>query len=854
MLYYDPIGGFPDSKEKTGRFVGIAENVGDALTFWILTDDTNEVIARSDVRPYDEEQDPNLRAAAAVAPSVADGESETEPDAEPNVPTVVSTKEGQPLPTFDPLKIIGMSFLRDRDVDGTIHRAEVIEQLPLDDVEDEDSIQYVVKLGGGAREDVMTYGQIVNALTKQYERDYETMENGERHWTFRTIGDHRKKGNTWEVLVNWDDGSATWEPLSVIAKDDPVTVAAYAKDNELLDTPGWKRLRRLARNDKKIKRMLKQVQLNAMRNPRMKVYKFGVEIPRDYDDAVRLDEENGNTLWQDATKLEMKQLHEYKTFRDLGKGAPTPAGYKMIKLHLIFDCKHDFRRKARMVAGGHMTDPPKDTTYSSVVSLQSLRTVMFIGELNGMKMCAGDIGNAYLEAYTTEKVCFVAGPEFGELAGHTLIIVKALYGLRSSGARFHDLFAETMSGLKWFPSKADPDVWMLDCGDHWEYVATWVDDLLYIGMEPEKFYATLRELGYKLKGVGEPTYHLGGDFKRVKEPEDVLTWGSHTFVKKMLSKYEKMMGEPIPKREVHAPLEPGDHPELDDTEFCNAEQTKQYQSMLGDMQWAVSLGRIDIFCATMTLGGFRAMPRVGHLERAKRVYTFLRNYKKTSIKFRTEMPDYSQYTYVKPDWGHVYHPCKEDIPNDMPTPRGKPILTTTFWDANLLFDYVTGRSATGIIHLLNKTPIGWFCKRQGTVETATYGSEFVAGRIAVEQIIDLRTTLRYFGARLAGPSVMFGDNKAVVDSGMIPSFRLKKRHNILAFHRVREAVACDIVRLYHIDGRYNPADILTKHRSSREWYELMKPLIFWTWRDDPEPSVRRSEGSDNISSELVTEH
>ena len=388
-----------------------------------------------------------------------------------------------------------------------------------------------------------------------------------------------------------------------------------------------------------------------------------------------------------------------------------------------------------------------------------------------------------------------------------------------------------MDFLGWFPSKADPDVWMKDCGDHYEYLATWVDDLLYIGHNPNCFYKLITDLGFKLKGVQYPTYHLGGDFKRVNEPEPMLTWGSHTFVKKMLLKYEKMFGEPVPKQEVHAPLEPGDHPELDESPLCNDAQILQYQSMIGDFQWAVSLGRMDIYCATVTLSQFRSAPRIGHLNRAKRIYKFLRNYKKTSIKFRTEMPDYSHLSPYKPDFGHVYNSTAEEFDPDTPTARGKPILTTTFVDANLLFDMITGKSATGIIHLLNKTPIDWFCKKQSTIETATYGSEFTALKTAVEQLIALRSELRYFGVPIPGPSIIFCDNKAVVDTSMNASYRLKKRHNILAFHRVRSAIAADICRCYHIEGTQNPADILTKHRSSREWYELMKPLIFWSWRD-----------------------
>jgi hypothetical protein len=148
--------------------------------------------------------------------------------------------------------------------------------------------------------------------------------------------------------------------------------------------------------------------------------------------------------------------------------------------------------------------------------------------------------------------------------------------------------------------------------------------------------------------------------------------------------------------------------------------------------------------------------------------------------------------------------------------------------------------------MLNKTPIDWFSKRQSSVETATYGSEFVAARIAVDQIVELRHELRYFGVPLDGPAWMFGDNLAVVNSATMPSGKLQKRANLLNYHRVREAQAAGIVNFVHMDGRYNPADILTKFRSSREWYELLKPILFWRARDDQIGS-HIAEGSVSVS-------
>eukprot|EP00957_Ditylum_brightwellii_P001429 111734-Ditylum_brightwellii.AAC.2 len=168
----------------------------------------------------------------------------------------------------------------------------------------------------------------------------------------------------------------------------------------------------------------------------------------------------------------------------------------------------------------------------------------------------------------------------------------------------------------------------------------------------------------------------------------------------------------------------------------------------------------------------------------------------------------------------------------MPEPRGKPVMKTTFVDANLLHDVITRRSCTGITHLLNKTPIDWFFNRQNTVETATYGSEFAAARTAVDQIDDLHYTLCMLSVPVTGPSRMFGDNLSVVKSATMPSGKLLKHQNILNFHRVREAQFVGFINFVHIDGKHNPADVYTKHTLSREWYELMKPLIFWHARND----------------------
>jgi hypothetical protein len=148
---------------------------------------------------------------------------------------------------------------------------------------------------------------------------------------------------------------------------------------------------------------------------------------------------------------------------------------------------------------------------------------------------------------------------------------------------------------------------------------------------------------------------------------------------------------------------------------------------------------------------------------------------------------------------------------------------------------VTGHSATGILHLMNLTPIDWYSKRQDTaVEKATYGSEFVAARIATEQIMDIWNTLRYMGIPINDKTYMFGDNQSVVTSSTLPHSVLKKRHNMLAYHRVREAIAAGILKVFHIIGKLNPSDVLTIHLGHQVAFPLLKPFLFSNYtRKDP---------------------
>jgi hypothetical protein len=188
-------------------------------------------------------------------------------------------------------------------------------------------------------------------------------------------------------------------------------------------------------------------------------------------------------------------------------------------------------------------------------------------------------------------------------------------------------------------------------------------------LDPKSFTDTLqKKYNFKLKGTSPIDFHLGQSFSRNNDGEIEIS--AKHYIDKMIDTYVQLYGEK--PRKVSSPLEQNDHPEMDNSPFLRQDETQQFESLIGAMQWAVLIGRLDIVTAVMSLSSFRAMPRRGHLERAKRIYGYLRKMKEAKIRVLTNELDYSDYQDPEYDWSSsVYGDVKEIIPTDIPEPKGK---------------------------------------------------------------------------------------------------------------------------------------------------------------------------------------
>jgi hypothetical protein len=255
---------------------------------------------------------------------------------------------------------------------------------------------------------------------------------------------------------------------------------SFARNNNLLDKMPFCHLTQYCRSNTAvdIARILK-----ASTSPAGIKYKFGIQVPKGIENTIDLDKKNGNQLWQEAIKTEITQLTDYQTFIVLDSGDDIPTGYQKIPYHKVFDVKYDLIHKARLVAGVNWTVNDKEDIYSEVVRMDTVRIGFFLGELYGLSCCACDIVNAFLYGKTKEKVYITAGPEFGvDLHGKNVIIDKFFNGF------FY------------------PDLWMVNKSSHYEYLATYVDDILTWSKDPMAVIKAL-EKTYVLKSVEISEYY-----------------------------------------------------------------------------------------------------------------------------------------------------------------------------------------------------------------------------------------------------------------------------------------------------------------------------------------------------------
>eukprot|EP00957_Ditylum_brightwellii_P059920 4549283-Ditylum_brightwellii.AAC.1 len=244
--------------------------------------------------------------------------------------------------------------------------------------------------------------------------------------------------------------------------------------------------------------------------------------------------------------------------------------YQLTMLHMIFDIKQDLHQKTHLVAGGHLMDVLDNEVYSSTVKGISVKLLHVITCSEKLDVLCSDIGNAYVNVYTTEKVYVKAGLEFGEEnIGKIVVIWRALYGLATSSARFHDHLVDTLCSMDFQSTRFDRDVRIhySEDGESYKYMCTHVDDFCIFSKSAQMVMKQVQSV-YTVNSVGASDYYL--------EAVSSIKW---------------MFGKLL-KHEI--PMVSGDHPEEEDSTILDDSDHQKYQMLLGMFNLVVVLGRLDI--------------------------------------------------------------------------------------------------------------------------------------------------------------------------------------------------------------------------------------------------------------------
>jgi hypothetical protein len=283
--------------------------------------------------------------------------------------------------------------------------------------------------------------------------------------------------------------------------------------------------------------------------------------------------------------------------------------------------------------------------------------------------------------------------------GKTVIVVRAMYGLKSSGVAWHAKFSETLRSMDFKPSYAHPDVWMKpattpDGFKYYEYILVYVDDVLVISAAPGLIMKTIQQAYHLKDSPTAPTTYLGAAIKEWSIPSETRkVWSMKCiqYLKEAIKNVELELAksEHCLRGKPTTPMQTGYQLELDVSPVMRPDQANYFQSLIGILRWAVELGYIDINIDVALLSSHLAEPSLGHLEQALHIFSYLKYHATSHLIFGPNYVSWENASFQDHDWKEFYHDAKESIPPNAPEPRGHVVQMNAFIDANHAGNKVT---------------------------------------------------------------------------------------------------------------------------------------------------------------------
>lgn len=496
-------------------------------------------------------------------------------------------------------------------------------------------------------------------------------------------------------------------------------------------------------------------------------------------------------LWLPALKKEYDAHVEKKTFTLV----PRPPGAHIVPTSWVLRLKSQFDPKGRIVIQGNHQKPGTDYNEleisSPVVDYQTLRTLLALAAHHNLEVDHMDVSTAYLNADLKETVYARQPPGFVVEGKEDWVwrLNKSIYGLKQAGYAWHKNISATLKQHGFIVLKTTQCVYMRSRDSANVLIALYVDDLFLFAdsrAELNGVKAALQAV-YKMKDLGELTLALGLEVKRDRSAR-TLTLSQKAYTESILQRAG--LGEANPQAtpmEFKLKL-------VTSTDTTTASSIKEYQSLMGEVQYLVTGTRPDIAHTVSILSRFSSNPDAKHWAALKRLLRYLRGTTDLSLVYRGG-----------------------------PDRTAEPVLTG-FSDSDYAWDDETARSMTGYVFQLCGSSISWQSKRQATVATSTSTAEYVALSEAAREAAWLRAVLGELGYDMSDPTAIFGDNAASVLRSNGPQQRNRDKHINVRHHYIREQVEEGAISVTRIGTGDMAADILTKSLARDKHVAMVKLL------------------------------
>ena len=502
-----------------------------------------------------------------------------------------------------------------------------------------------------------------------------------------------------------------------------------------------------------------------------------------FSDIMRLPVEE-RTLWLKACKEEMASLRE----RDVYEIVDRPKNCRVVKNRWVFDLKTDGRKKARLVAKGfsQIPDLDYDQIFSPVVRYETVRIMLAVCSLDDWIIEALDVKTAFLYGKLDETI-YMELPEgmsldYGKPGAKVMLLKRALYGLKQAARQWWLELRRSMKKLGFGRCYSDCGMFVLRTKNGKVVIALiYVDDGLFVGNDPEFVKAKKAEFMamWECRDLGACKEFLRMDITRSKGK---ITIDQSNYLMKVLKRFEMDSAKP-----VQTPLPEGYIP-LPSTEPVNKPRQTLFQQIIGSLLYLALGTRPDIAYAVAKMSQMASNPTKDHVDKALRICAYLNGSRDLKITYDGSSRQ-GLIGFTDADWGG-------DAGNKH-------------------------KSQTGFVFTLANGAVFWESRAQKTIAMSSTESEYMAASDCASQAAWADNL--FIEAMLPDqkPIPINCDNEAAIFNAQNPVTNRKTKHIALQFHRIRDYIDEGKIHLYHIDGKENPADLLTKS---------LGPLLFHKFR------------------------